>query len=236
MTDQQQFSAKVAVGRAAAALVESGMCVGLGTGSTASEVLRELARRIREESLRILGVPTSYAAERLARELGIPLTSTDDVEHLDISFDGADEVDPELNLIKGRGGAHAREKVIASLADRFVVVVDESKLVDRLGRRFPVPIEIIPMATRSVMRAVEILGGVPTLRSGGKKDGPVVTDQGLWIIDARFDVIPDPEALNRSLHALPGVLDHGLFLGMAQLALVGSLEGVRHLTAREVVI
>ena len=224
---------KNAAGRAAAALVETGMSVGLGTGSTASEAVRELARRVREEGLRVLGVPTSYASEQLARELGIPLASTEDVERLDFAFDGADEVDPDLNLIKGRGAAHSREKVIAAMADQFVIVIDETKLVDRLGTRFPVPIEIIPMAARFVMRAVEQLGVEPLLRSGGKKDGPVVTDQGLWIIDARFEEIPDPDALNRSLHALPGVLDHGLFLGMAHLALVGSTDGVRRLMPRE---
>lgn len=225
MTESQQQSAKRAVGLEAAALVESGMRVGLGTGSTASEAVHALGRRVAEEDLHFVGVATSYASERLARELGIPLLHADEVDRLDLAIDGADEIDPMLNLIKGRGAAHAREKVIASLADEFVVLGDPSKLVDRLGSRAPVPVEVMPMAVNSVLRALERLGAEAVLRAGVRKDGPVVTDQGFWIIDARFGPIPDPEALNRTLHALPGVLDHGLFLGMATLALIGEADG-----------
>lgn len=225
MTDQQQAAAKDAVGREAASLVLPDMLVGLGTGSTAAAVVRALGRRVREEGLEFVGVPTSYAAERLARENGVRMVHIEDVERLDLAIDGADEVDPMLNLIKGRGGAHTREKVVASMADRFVVVADVSKLVGQLGSKAPVPLEVVPMAVSSVARAVERLGATVDLRSGGRKDGPVVTDQGLWILDAHFGPIPDPEALNRTLHALPGVLDHGLFLGMATLAFVGEAEG-----------
>ena len=235
MTSSHKDAAKDAVGRAAASMVESDMLVGLGTGSTAAAALRALGRRVREEGLKIAGVPTSFASERLARECGIPLVSVDEVDRLDIAMDGADEIDPMLNLIKGRGGAHAREKVIAAMADQFIALGDPSKLVDRLGSKAPVPIEVMPMAVRSVMRSLEQLGAVPVLRTGLRKDGPVVTDQGLWLIDARFGPIPDPEALNRTLHALPGVLDHGLFLGIATLALVGAPDGsVRRLEPADV--
>lgn len=235
MTDTKQDAAKIAAGRFAASLVEADMVVGLGTGSTAAEALRALGRRVREERLSFVGIPTSYASERLARELGIRLVPVEDVERLDLALDGADEIDPMLNLIKGGGAAHSREKVIASMADRFVVVGDASKLVDRLGTRAPVPVEIIPMAVGSVSRALSRLGAVPILRTGIKKDGPVVTDQGLWIIDAQFGPIDDPEALNRTLHALPGVLDHGLFLGMSTLAVIGEADGsVRRLEPSDV--
>lgn len=225
MSPSEQAGAKEAVGREAAALVMPDMLLGLGTGSTASVALRLIGRRIKEENLRVAGVPTSFASERLAREVGIPIVSIDEVERLDLAIDGADEIDPMLNLIKGRGAAHSREKVVASLADQFVVLGDSSKLVDRLGSRAPVPVEVMPMAASAVIRALEHLGATAELRSGVSKDGPVVTDQGFWVIDANFGPIPDPEALNRTLNALPGVLDHGLFLGLATLALIGEPSG-----------
>lgn len=225
MTETARDAAKQAVGEQAAALVESGMLLGLGTGSTAAAALRAIGRRIKQEGLDVRGVPTSFASERLARDCGIPLVSIDEVERLDLAMDGADEVDPMLNLIKGRGAAHAREKVVAAMADQFIVLADPSKIVDKLGNRAPVPVEVMPMAASSVMRAIELLGGVPVLRTGVRKDGPVVTDQGFWVIDVRFGPIADPDALNRTLKMLPGVLDHGLFLGMATLALVGESDG-----------
>jgi ribose 5-phosphate isomerase A len=230
MTDQQR--AKQIVGRAAATLVEDGMRLGLGTGSTTACALEALGRRIADEGLHIEGVPTSFAAERLARAHGIPLTTLDDVEGLDLAFDGADEVaeaDGAFLLIKGRGGAHTREKVVAAAAERFVVLIDPSKEVDRLGATVPVPVEVLPMAVTPVRRALHALGGDPTLRMGEKKDGPVVTDQGFWILDTAFGPIADPTALDAAIHALPGVLDHGLFLGRATDVLVGEPNGeVRH--------
>lgn len=224
------------VGEAAAALVEDGMRLGLGTGSTTAEALRALGRRIQNEGLHVVGVPTSFAAERLAREHGIPLTTLDEMDRLDLALDGADEVfvddDGAIHLIKGRGAAHTREKVVASVADRFIVLVDPSKEVERLGAKMPVPVEVLPMAEAPVARALVKLGGVPELRMGQKKDGPVVTDQGFWILDARFDAVADPAALDRALHAIPGVLDHGLFVGLATEVLVGEADGtVRRLRA-----
>ncbi|ARA94622.1 MAG: ribose-5-phosphate isomerase RpiA [Bacteroidetes bacterium] len=226
MTTTADDIAKQAAGEAAARLATDGMCLGLGTGSTTAWALAALGRRVQEEGLRIRGVPTSFAAERLARRVGIPLTSLDAVERLDLALDGADEVSPALDLIKGRGAAHTREKVVAAQADRFVVLVDPSKLVDRLGTRAAVPVEVLPMATSPVMRALERLGGAPELRMGQGKDGPVVTDQGFWVVDVRFaDGIDDPVDLGRAIKALPGVLDHGLFLGMATEALIGRPDG-----------
>ena len=226
-------AAKRIVGEAAAALVEDGMRLGLGTGSTTAHALRALGERIREEGLTVRGVPTSFAAERLAREHGIPLTTFDEIDRLDLALDGADEVfvaDGAIHLIKGRGAAHTREKVVASVADRFVVLVDPSKEVERLGEKMPVPVEVLPFAEPTVARALRDLGGAPELRMGAKKDGPVVTDQGFWILDTRFDVIADVEALDRAILAIPGVLDHGLFVGLATDVLVGEPGGeVRHL-------
>ena len=221
----QTDAAKRAAGEHAATLVDSGMVVGLGTGSTTAFALEALGRRIRDEGLQIRGVPTSYAAEILGRKHGIPLATLNDVDGIDLALDGADEVDPALNLIKGRGAAHAREKVVASEAARFVVLIDPSKRVEQLGTSMPVPIEIMPMAAASVLRMLRDLGATAAIRMGQRKDGPVVTDQGLWVVDARFDGIADPQALSRTLHQQPGILDHGLFLGLATDVIVGQPGG-----------
>jgi ribose 5-phosphate isomerase A len=214
----------------AVSLVESGMRVGLGTGSTTAFAIEELGRRIREDGLQILGTPTSASAELMARQHGIPGRSLEELRRLDIALDGADGVDPHLNLIKGRGAAHTREKIVATEARRFVVLVDESKVVGKLGSRMPVPIEIVPMALGPVLRRVAELGGSPVLRQGQRKDGPVVTDQGFWIIDATFAPIEDPRALDQKLSRLPGVLEHGLFIDLATDVYVGADDGsVRHL-------
>ncbi|MBT8401534.1 MAG: ribose-5-phosphate isomerase RpiA [Rhodothermia bacterium] len=224
-----QLEAKRAVGRQVADMVEDGMSLGIGTGSTAAFAIEAIGKRIVRDHIRIVGVPTSYAAERLAREHGIPLKTLDNLEELDLAFDGADEVDPAYNLIKGRGAAHAREKVVASQARRFVVLVDSTKMVDVLGTRMPVPIEVIPMALGPVSRAVKRLGAEPVLRMGERKDGPVVTDQGLWLLDARFPPIEAPDDLDRKLNAIPGIVEHGLFVGMTTDLLVGLPDmSVRH--------
>jgi len=235
-----QDAAKRAVGEAAAALVEDGMRLGLGTGSTAAIAIEAIGRRVREEGLRVAGVPTSFAAERLARQHGVPLLTLDTlglegldpgVPALDLALDGADEVDGALDLTKGRGGAHTREKVVAALARRFVVLADPSKKVERLGTKMPVPVEVLPMATAAVARALRDLGARPVLREGGGKDGPVVTDQGFWILDAHFpDGVADAAELDATLLYTPGVLDHGLFIGLATDVLIGTPEGtVEHL-------
>lgn len=224
-------SAKRSAGEAGAALVEDGMRVGLGTGSTAAFALRALGKRLRNGELeRVAGVPTSPGTERLARAEDIPLTTLDEADGLELALDGADEVDPALNLIKGGGAAHAREKVVAAEAERFVVLVDPSKEVERLGQQVPLPVEVVPMAAGPVARFLEDEGAEVTLRTGAAKDGPVVTDQGLWILDARFEPgLPDPYALAEALAGRPGVLDHGLFLRQATEVLVGQpAGGVEH--------
>lgn len=226
MRDDRQADVKRAVGRAAAERVSSGMIVGLGTGSTAVHVITRLGERLKAGELQdVVGIPTSFQSSVLAREHGIPLIGLDQTDRIDIAIDGADEVAPDLTLIKGGGAAHTREKIVDSLAETFLVVVDESKLVDRLGSKFPVPIEVLPMALASVTRAVAAMGGAPTLRMAVKKAGPVVTDQGNLVIDARFDAIDDPAALECKLNNLPGVLENGLFVGVASLVLVGAIAG-----------
>ena len=211
------------------------MRLGLGTGSTTAFALAAIGRRVREEGLRVSGVPTSFAAERLAREHGIPLLTLADLgldsappnrPALDLALDGADEITPALDLIKGRGAAHTREKVVAGLAERFVVLGDPSKRVETLGTSMPVPVEVLPMAEPLVSRLLRGLGAEPVLRMGQKKDGPVVSDQGFWILDAHFpDGLRQPEEVASQIRAAPGVLDHGLFLGMATDVLIGSPDG-----------
>jgi len=221
-----QDAAKKAAGTYAAGLVDSHMRIGLGTGSTTAYALEAIGRRVREDGLTVEGVPTSYAAERLARRYGIPLTSLDDGPHLDLALDGADEVSPDLDLIKGRGAAHSREKVVAAQAERFVVLADPTKQVPRLGTSKPVPVEVLPMAASAVMDRLEALDAVPTLRMGQAKDGPVVTDQGFWIVDATFeDGLDAAGTLANALDGCPGVLDHGLFLGLATQVVVGQPDG-----------
>ncbi len=215
---------KQEVGRAAANRVQSNSIVGLGTGSTTAFALQFIGERIQKGELtNIVGVPTSFQAEVLARQYGIPLTTLDVIDHIDIAIDGADEVDPQKNLVKGGGAAHTREKVVDALADYFIVVVDSGKLVDQLGSTFLLPVEVIPMAVTPVMRALEKLGGKPTLRMGVKKAGPVVTDQGNLVIDVKFDAIANPGELEKTINNLPGVLENGLFVGVTDLVLVGEI-------------
>lgn len=216
---------KKTVGVEAARMVGQGDVVGLGTGSTAEFMIGELGRRVREENLDIVGIPTSFDASALARRNGIPAGTLDDVDRVDIAVDGADEVDPAMNLIKGRGAAHLREKIVDGMAERFIVIVDESKLVERLGTKCPVPLEVLPMAVQPVMRAVEALGGEPVLRMAVHKDGPVITDQGNMVLDARFAGIDDPGGMERTLNNIPGILENGLFVGLATEILIGSISG-----------
>ncbi len=216
---------KQEVGKAAAALVQSGTIVGLGTGSTTAYAIEYLGNRLKSGELTdIQGIPTSFQAEVLAKKYGIPLTTLDAVDHIDIAIDGADEVDPQKNLIKGGGAAHTREKVVDALADQFIVVVDGNKLVDRLGSTFLLPVEVIPMALTPVMRAIEKLGGKPELRMGVKKAGPVITDQGNMVIDVKFDSIDNPAELEKTLNNIPGVLENGLFVGVADKVLIGEVK------------
>lgn len=210
--------------------VRSGMVLGLGTGSTAAWLLEGLARRLSEGALsELAGVPTSDRTARRCRELGIPLIDLERGPSLDLAIDGADEIGPDLSLIKGLGGAHLREKVVARSAERFVVVADETKLVSRLGERAPVPVEVIPFARPLCERLLLAAGWRPMLRGDG--DGPWITDEGNLILDCRRDDWGDPSRLGAGLHQIPGVVEHGLFLGMTAAAYVACADGVRLLQA-----
>ena len=215
---------KQEVGRVAASRVKSNTVVGLGTGSTSAYAIEYLGDRLKSGELEnIVGVPTSFQSEVLAKKFGIPLVTLDAIDHIDIAIDGADEVDPAKNLIKGGGAAHTREKVVDSLAELFIVVVDSSKIVTELGSTFLLPVEVIPMALAPVTRALEKLGGQPELRMGIKKDGPVVTDQGNLVLDVKFSKIPNPAQLEQQINNIPGVLENGLFIGLADTILVGEI-------------
>lgn len=223
----EQNLAKRRAGEEAAHYLEHGMTVGLGTGSTTAFAIAAIGKRIEQEGLEVRGIPTSSSAELLAREHNVPLCTFNDVHgKLDIAFDGADEVTPDLDLIKGRGAAHTREKIIASQSSRFMVLVDPSKLVNQLGTKAPVPIEVLPIATPVIIRTLQSMGANASLRSGLRKDGPIVTDQGFWVIDAEFASIADPAELSRELLCMPGVLDHGLFVGLATEVIIGTESGV----------
>ncbi len=216
---------KQQVGFAAADQVQSDCVVGLGTGSTTAYAIQRLGDRLKSGELKnIQGVPTSFQASVLAKQYGIPLVTLDEVDQIAIAIDGADEVDPQKNLIKGGGAAHTREKVVDSLAEKFIVVVDSSKLVEKLGSTFPLPVEVLPMAIAPVTKAIEALGGKPELRMGVKKDGPVITDQGNMILDVTFTAIDDPTTLEKTLNNIPGVLENGLFVGVTDVVLIGEIK------------
>ena len=213
---------KQEVGKAAADRVKSNSIVGLGTGSTTAYAIEYIGDRLSKgEITNIVGVPTAFQAEVLAKKYGIPLTTLDAIDHIDVAIDGADEVDPQKNLIKGGGAAHTREKVVDALANEFIVVVDGGKLTDKLGSTFLLPVEVIPMAITPVMNALTKLGGKPELRMGIKKAGPVVTDQGNLVVDVKFDSIDHPQELEKTINNIPGVLENGLFVGVADVVLVG---------------
>jgi ribose 5-phosphate isomerase A len=214
--------AKRRAGEHAAGLVEDGTVVGLGTGSTAAHAIRELGRAV-EAGLDVVGVPTSYRSADLAREAGIPLATLDDVSGVDLAIDGADQV-AGLDCIKGGGAAHAREKVVDAAAERFVVVVDDSKVADRLDRS--VPVEVLPDARAPVSTALRGLGGEPELRGAERKDGPVVTENGNLVIDCAFGPVEEPAGLAADLSSVPGVVEHGLFVGLADAVHVGTADGV----------
>ena len=210
--------------------VKDGFIVGLGSGSTAAYAIEEIGNRIKHEALRVLGVPTSYQALLLAVKHRIQITTLEEHPTLDLTIDGADQIDEELNLIKGMGGALAREKIVAFTSKKLVIVADESKKVKVLGENnHPVPIEVLPFATPIVMRKIGEIGGKPILREGTKKVGPVITDNGNVIIDVDFGLIHNPEKLERELKMLSGVVETGLFVKMAKLVFVGKRSGVEKL-------
>ncbi|MFT4881225.1 MAG: ribose 5-phosphate isomerase A [Salinirussus sp.] len=222
-------AAKRHAGESAADAVEDGMVVGLGTGSTAAHAIRALGRRV-DAGLDIEGIPTSYQTRERAREAGVRLTTLSAVTP-DLAIDGADQV-AGGNLVKGGGAAHSREKLVDAAADRLLVVADPSKLADRLDH--PVPVAVLPDAHRPVAAAVREQGGEPELRRAERKDGPVVTDEGHLVLDCDFGVIEDPAARARALATVPGIVEHGLFVGLADEIHVGDEDGVTvHTVATE---
>lgn len=235
MTDRAEALKRAAAERAAE-WIRDGMTVGLGTGSTVRHLLDVIAeRRAGGEWGGIVGVPTSRDTEERARRLGIPLATLEERPRVDLTIDGADEVDPELRLIKGLGGALLREKVVASVSEVLVIVADASKVVERLGTKAPLPVEVDPFGAPAVERFLRWIGGEPALRRAS--DGsPLVTDGGHWVFDTRFaQGIAEPEALEATLLRRPGVLETGLFLGMATAAVIAGEGGVevRHAPRRE---
>ena len=216
------MNAKQAAGEKSAELVEDGMIVGLGTGSTARCAIDAVGRRV-AQGLRIQAVATSVASETQARELGIPLLGLDDVDHIDLTIDGADEIDGDYNMIKGGGGALLREKMVASCTTREAIVADPSKRVAMLGRAFPLPVEIARFGWRTTARRVEGLGCEPSLRMAERE--PYQTDNDNYILDCKFGGIADAAALDRALNAIPGVVENGLFVGLAQVLVVGYDDG-----------
>ncbi len=220
---------KELAGRAAARLVKDGDIVGLGTGSTAHFAILALGERVRA-GLKMTGIATSNASAELARTAGIPLSTLDQHSALDIDIDGADEIDPHLNLIKGGGGALLREKVIAAASKKMVVIADSGKLVSALGK-FPLPVEVISFARAVVEKKIASLGASVKWRS--RPDGsPYITDNGNPILDCSFGKIEEPATLARTLSDIPGVVEHGLFIGLASVALVGKENSVQEIIAR----
>ncbi len=217
---------KQAAAEHGAGLVRSDMVLGLGSGSTASLMVEAIGQRLRTGALRnVMGVPSSSAIAAVAERAGVPLTTLEAHPQLDLDLDGADEVDPSLNLIKGLGGALLWEKVVATAARELVILVDDSKLVDRLGTKAPLPIEVVPFGWKAQLPFIQHLGGRPVLRT--RPDGqPYVTDEGNYILDTRFEGIPDAAAIERELLMRAGIVATGLFLGMAQQVVIGRSTGV----------
>lgn len=220
-TDQE----KEAAGRASLRFVHDGNIVGLGTGSTAAFAVQGLGELVRN-GLKIRGIPTSLKTQELANACGIPLTNLGEVQQIDVTIDGADEFDPQLNLIKGGGGALLREKIIASASKTVIIITDSGKQVPMLGK-FPLPVEVIPFAEALIAKRISALGASVTLRQ--REGKPFVTDEGHHILDCHFGRIADPPALARKLSDMPGIVEHGLFIGMASVVLIAQGNEVQEL-------
>ena len=219
---------KISAAEAVARLVERGMAVGLGSGSTVAHVAKYLAKLKSGASF----VPSSIATQRLVSELGLKLASLHEYRKLDLMIDGADEVDADFNMIKGRGGAQTREKIVADAAKRVVIVVDRTKLVDRLGEKMPVPVEVLPFVYKTAIRKLAEIGGKPVLRVT-PTGAPFVTDDGNYIIDVKFRSISNPAKLEQGINRVPGVIENGIFVGVADIVLVGHEGGCKILKSKK---
>lgn len=209
--------------------ITDGFVVGLGSGTTVTYALQEIAKRIAEEELHILGIPTSHQTYYLALKYHIPLTTLDLHPQLNMAIDGADQVDNSLDMIKGMGGALTREKIVASASKKNIIAIDETKLAEKLGTKQPVPIEVTPFALPTVDAKLRKLGSKPLLRKAKRKLGPVITDNGNFILDTDFGPIDNPKKLNQTLKMIPGVVETGLFIEMANIVYVGGRKDVRKL-------
>jgi len=221
-----QNQMKQAVAQAAVDQIQNGMILGLGSGSTAALMIEALAVKIKSGDIKdVVGVTTSFQGEVLASQLGIPLKSLSSVSEIDLAIDGADEVDPKFQLIKGGGACHVQEKLVAALAKKFIVVVDSTKLVEKLNLDFKLPVEVLPSAWKQVQKTLKDLEGEGNLRMAQKKAGPIVTDQGNLILDLTFrNGIDQPELLESQINNIPGVLENGLFVNLTDEVLVGKIE------------
>jgi len=207
--------------------VKNGYVIGLGSGSTAAYAIREIGKIIQQKNWHIFGVPTSHQAFLLAVDCGIPITTLNEHPRLDMTLDGADQIDKDLNMVKGMGGALTREKIVASASKHNVIVADKTKLVEKLGTNHPVPVEVLPFAITTVMSRIRDLGGKPVLRHGEGKGRPVVTDDGNFILDVNFVSIKSLSQLNTQLKLIPGVIETGFFLDMAHIAYIGGSSSVQ---------
>ncbi|XP_058078493.1 uncharacterized protein LOC131226783 [Magnolia sinica] len=226
-TPEAQDALKRALAKRAVGLVKSGMVIGLGTGSTASLAIEELGKLIKQGKLKdVVGVGANYQSRVLARQFGVKTVDLNDINHIDIAFDGVDEVDINKNLLKGGGAAHTMQKVVDSMAKECVILADQSKVVVQLGSTFPVPVEVLPPAISPVLRRLVTLGGVPEIRSALRKDGPVITDLGNMVVDVSFpNGIQNPAELEKSINMIPGVVENGIVSGIATSVLVALQDG-----------
>ncbi|MEM2937017.1 MAG: ribose 5-phosphate isomerase A [Candidatus Bathyarchaeia archaeon] len=214
--------------------VKDGFVIGLGSGSTVAYAAEEIGKRVKLEGLRVRAVPTSYQAFMLAVKHGIPITTLDENPKIDLTIDGADQIDEELNLIKGMGGALTREKIVAHASKSLIIIADERKKAKILGENGqPVPVEVLPFAVHPVMLKIKELGGKPQIREGAGKVGPIITDNGNFIIDADFGLIKNPTELERKLKTVPGIVETGLFVGMADIVYFGKRDEVEKLERKK---
>lgn len=227
MNPKQAEEAKKKAADAAVEHVKNDFIVGLGSGTTAAYAIKALGEKIKREHLNVLAVPTSYQAFLLAVQHGITITTLEEHPTLDVTIDGADQIDPNLNLIKGMGAALAREKIVASTSKHNIIIADANKKVTTLGQNNqPIPAEILPFAIAPVQRRIMLAGGKPILREAKNKLGPVITDNGNALIDAYFGTINNPAELEKELKLIPGVVETGLFINLADVAYVGTASAV----------
>jgi len=216
---------KKIAGLAAAEEIKDGQIIGLGTGSTTHYFIEKVGIKMKEEDIEVMGIPTSYQSFLLAKKMKIPVTTLDEHD-IDIAVDGADEIDPDFNLIKGGGAAHTLEKIVDYSANELIIIADDSKLVDKLGK-FPVPLEIISESVKPVFSAIRDMGGNPKIRMAKYKDGPVISDKGNFIIDAKFEKINNPIQLEKDLNSIPGIIENGIFSQMVDKVILGTTDGVK---------